>query len=140
MTLIRMEARWRRQLRPQPPPVIIPAEGVSGHLRPDEDVEVPNPGQESPSVSSSEEEPTVDAAPASPFSYAELEVKLKTDYTRLGKPSSPLLRLRFMYLLFLFACQLVRGLRGMAQQHDLFYSAAADCRLYEDLLLSAPRD
>ena len=27
---------------------------------------------------------------------------------------------RFMSLLFLFACQLVRGLRGMAQQHDLF--------------------
>ena len=27
---------------------------------------------------------------------------------------------RFMSLLFLFACHLVRGLRGMAQQHDLF--------------------
>ena len=25
-----------------------------------------------------------------------------------------------MSLFFLFACQLVRGLRGMAQQHDLF--------------------
>ena len=46
-------------------------------------IEVPNPGQESPSVSSSEEEPADDAAPASPFSYAELEAKLKTDYTRL---------------------------------------------------------
>ncbi|RVW48242.1 hypothetical protein CK203_069640 [Vitis vinifera] len=79
----------------------------------------PDPGQESPSVSSSEEEPADDAAPASPFSYAELEVKLNRLHPT-GKPSSPLLRLRFMSLLFLFACQLVRGLRGMAQQHDLF--------------------
>ena len=50
-------------------PAIIPAEDASGQMRPDEDVGVPNPGQESPSVSSSEEEPADDAAPASPFSY-----------------------------------------------------------------------
>nr|CAN80226.1 hypothetical protein VITISV_006438 [Vitis vinifera] len=54
---------------------------------PDEDVEVPNPGQELPYVSSSEEEPTDDAAPASPFSYAELEVKLNRLHPT-GKPSS----------------------------------------------------
>ena len=71
-------------------PAIIPAEGASGHLRPDEDVGVPNPGQESPSVSSSEEEPADDAAPASPFSYAELEVKLKqiTPDWKAIKPSA----------------------------------------------------
>ena len=57
---------------------------------PDEDVEVLNPGQESPSVSSSEEEPADDAAPASPFSYAELEVKLKqiTPDWKAIKPSA----------------------------------------------------
>ena len=71
-------------------PVIIPAEDVSGQMRPDEDVEVPNPGQESPSVSSSDEEPADDAAPASPFSYAELEVKLKqiTPDWKAIKPSA----------------------------------------------------
>ncbi|RVW76677.1 hypothetical protein CK203_047519 [Vitis vinifera] len=74
-------------------PVIIPAEDVSGQMRPDEDVEVPNPGQESPSVSSSEEEPADDAAPASPFSYAELEVKLKqiTPDWKAIKPSTKML-------------------------------------------------
>ena len=56
----------------------------------DEDVEVPNPGQELASVSSSEEEPADDAAPASPFSYAELEVKLKqiTPDWKAIKPSA----------------------------------------------------
>ncbi|RVW37688.1 hypothetical protein CK203_109472 [Vitis vinifera] len=94
-------------------PVIIPAEDVSGHMRPDEDVEVPNPGQESPSVSSSEEEPADDAAPASPFSYAELEVKLKqiTPDWKAIKPSAKM---------FDMIETLVRGLRGMAQQHDIF--------------------
>ena len=71
-------------------PVIIPAEDVSGQMSPDEDVEVPNPGQESPSVSSSEEEPADDAAPASPFSYAKLEAKLKhiTPDWKASKPSA----------------------------------------------------
>ena len=57
---------------------------------PDEDVEVPNPGQELPSVSSSEEERADDAAPARPFSYAELEVKLKdiTPDWRAMKPTA----------------------------------------------------
>ncbi|RVW47934.1 hypothetical protein CK203_096805 [Vitis vinifera] len=82
-------------------------------MRPDEDVEVLNPGQESPSVSSSEEEPADDAAPASPFSYAELEVKLKqiTPDWKAIKPSAKM---------FDMIETLVRGLRGMAQQHDLF--------------------
>ncbi|RVW73265.1 hypothetical protein CK203_050374 [Vitis vinifera] len=80
---------------------------------PDEDVKVPNPGQELPSVSSSEEEPADDAAPASPFSYAELEVKLKqiTPDWKAIKPSAKM---------FDMIETLVRGLRGMAQQHDLF--------------------
>ena len=71
-------------------PVIIPAEDLSGQMRPDEDVEVPNPGQESPSVSSSEEEPADNAAPASPFSYTKLEVKLKqiTPDWKAIKPSA----------------------------------------------------
>ena len=57
---------------------------------PDEDVKVPNPGQELPSVSSSEEEPADGAAPASPFSYAELEAKLKqiTPDWKAIKPSA----------------------------------------------------
>ncbi|RVW99879.1 hypothetical protein CK203_029126 [Vitis vinifera] len=86
----------------------------------------PDPGQESPSVSSSEEEPADDAAPASPFSYAELEVKLKRLHLT-GKPSSPLLRSG-------------EGPPRHGSTTRSFYSAAADCRLYEDLLLSAPRD
>ncbi|RVW16979.1 hypothetical protein CK203_070672 [Vitis vinifera] len=80
---------------------------------PDEDVEVPNPRQELASVSSSEEEPADDAAPASPFSYAELEVKLKqiTPDWKAIKPSAKM---------FDMIETLVRGLRSMAQQHDLF--------------------
>ncbi|RVW23685.1 Phospholipase A1-Igamma2, chloroplastic [Vitis vinifera] len=83
-------------------PAIIPTEDASGHMCPDEDVGVPIPGQELPSASSSEEDPTDDAAPASPSA------------TRSWK------LIRFMSLLFLFAYQLVRGLRSMSQQHDLF--------------------
>ncbi|RVX23752.1 hypothetical protein CK203_000811 [Vitis vinifera] len=66
------------------------------------------------------------AAPASPFSYAELEVKLK-QITPDWKPSSPLLRSG-------------EGPPQHVSTTRSFYSAAADCRLYEDLLLSAPRD
>ncbi|RVX05544.1 hypothetical protein CK203_013617 [Vitis vinifera] len=69
-------------------PAIIPAEDASGPMCPDENMGAPIPGQELPSASSPEEESADDAAPASPFSYAELE--------------------------------LVRGLRSMSQQHDLF--------------------
>ncbi|RVW89211.1 hypothetical protein CK203_032563 [Vitis vinifera] len=73
-----------------------------------------------------EEESADDAAPASPFSYAELEVKLKqiTPDWKAIKPSA-------------------RSGEGPPQHVSTtrsFYSAAADCRLYEDLLLSAPRD
>ena len=71
-------------------PAILPAEDASGHMCPDEDVGVPIPGQELPSASSSEEEPADDAVPASPFSYAELEVKLKqiTPDWKAIKPST----------------------------------------------------
>ncbi|RVX00856.1 hypothetical protein CK203_026454 [Vitis vinifera] len=50
----------------------------------------PIPGQELPSASSPEEESADDAAPASPFSYAELEVKLKqiTPDWKAIKPSA----------------------------------------------------
>ncbi|KAL6319257.1 hypothetical protein AAG906_013931 [Vitis piasezkii] len=96
-------------------PAIIPAEDASGKTRPVEDVEVPNPGQESPSVSSSEEEPVNDAAPASPFSYAELEDKLKQitpDWNAI-KPSAKMFdMMETIYNLF--------GLRSLAQQHNLF--------------------
>ncbi|RVW27125.1 hypothetical protein CK203_087748 [Vitis vinifera] len=50
----------------------------------------PIPGHELPSPSSSEEESADDAAPASPFSYAELEAKLKqiTPDWKAIKPSA----------------------------------------------------
>ncbi|RVW17604.1 hypothetical protein CK203_096715 [Vitis vinifera] len=65
------------------------------------------------SASSSEEESADDAAPASPFSYAELEVKLKqiTPDWKAIKPSAKM---------FDMIETLVRGLRSMSQQHDLF--------------------
>ncbi|RVW30440.1 hypothetical protein CK203_090814 [Vitis vinifera] len=73
----------------------------------------PIPGQELPSPSSSEEESADDAAPASPFSYAELEAKLKqiTPDWKAIKPSAKM---------FDMIETLVRGLRSMSQQHDLF--------------------
>ncbi|RVW32527.1 hypothetical protein CK203_081261 [Vitis vinifera] len=63
--------------------------------------------------SSSEEESADDAAPASPFSYAELEAKLKqiTPDWKAIKPSAKM---------FDMIETLVRGLRSMSQQHDLF--------------------
>ncbi|RVW63593.1 hypothetical protein CK203_057387 [Vitis vinifera] len=79
-------------------PAIIPAEDASGQMRPDEDVGVPNPGQESPSVSSSEEEPADDAAPASPFSYADM----------------------IYVFAFLVCVSAGEGPPQHAQQHDLF--------------------
>ncbi|RVW32665.1 hypothetical protein CK203_076528 [Vitis vinifera] len=70
-------------------------------------------GGELPSASSPEEESADDAAPASPFSYAELEVKLKqiTPDWKAIKPSAKM---------FDMIETLVRGLRSMSQQHDLF--------------------
>ena len=60
-------------------PVMVPAEVAPGETHPVVNVEAPNPEQESPSVSSSGGDPVNDAActSASPFSYAELEDKLK---------------------------------------------------------------
>ncbi|RVW67701.1 hypothetical protein CK203_063382 [Vitis vinifera] len=55
-------------------PAIIPAEDASGPMCPNENMGVPIPGHELPSHSSPEEESADDAAPASPFSYAELEL------------------------------------------------------------------
>ncbi|RVW26407.1 hypothetical protein CK203_086110 [Vitis vinifera] len=94
-------------------PAIIPAEDASGPMCPDEDMGAPIPGQELPSASSPEEESADDAAPASPFSYAELEVKLKqiTPDWKAIKPSAQM---------FDMIETLVRGLRSMSQQHDLF--------------------
>ncbi|RVW65448.1 hypothetical protein CK203_022166 [Vitis vinifera] len=94
-------------------PAIIPDEDASGPMRPNEDMGVPIPGQELPSASSSEEESADDAAPTSPFSYAELEVKLKqiTPDWKAIKPSAKM---------FDMIETLVRGLRSMSQQHDLF--------------------
>ncbi|RVW59289.1 hypothetical protein CK203_101700 [Vitis vinifera] len=70
-------------------------------------------GTRVPSASSSEEESADDAAPASPFSYAELEAKLKqiTPDWKAIKPSAKM---------FDMIETLVRGLRSMSQQHDLF--------------------
>ncbi|KAL6313221.1 hypothetical protein AAG906_016835 [Vitis piasezkii] len=82
---------------------------------PAENVEAPRPEQESPSVASSGGNPVNDAActSASPFSYAELEDKLKQIPPGLTTimPSAKM---------FEMVESLVSGLRGMAQQHDLF--------------------
>ncbi|KAL6322419.1 hypothetical protein AAG906_007973 [Vitis piasezkii] len=90
MTLIRMEARWRWQLALQPP-------GYNSDA----------------TASSSEEESVDDAPPASPFSYAELEDKLKqiTPDWKAIKPSTQM---------FDMMETLMRGLRSLAQQHKLF--------------------
>ena len=59
--------------------VMVPDEAVPGETHPAINVEAPNPEQESPSVASSGGDLVDDAAytSASPFSYAELEDKLK---------------------------------------------------------------
>ncbi|KAL6340526.1 hypothetical protein AAG906_010434 [Vitis piasezkii] len=69
----------------------------------------------SPSVASSRGEPVNDAActSASPFSYAELEDKLK----QIPPGSTAIMPSAKM---FEMVETLVSGLRGMAQQHDLF--------------------
>ena len=60
-------------------PVVVPAEVAPGETHPVINVEAPNPEQESSSLASSEGNLVNDASctSASPFSYAELEEKLK---------------------------------------------------------------
>ena len=60
-------------------PVVVPDEDAPGETYPAENVEAPNPKKESPSIASSGGNSVNDAActSASPFSYAELEEKLK---------------------------------------------------------------
>ena len=69
------------EMTTEPPavPVMIPAEVAPGETHPVVNVEAPNPEQESPSVASSGRDPVNDASctSARPFSYAELEDKLK---------------------------------------------------------------
>ncbi|RVW56320.1 hypothetical protein CK203_114164 [Vitis vinifera] len=93
-------------------PAIIPAEDASGPMCPDEDMGV-RFRDKSYLLLPPEEESADDAAPASPFSYAELEVKLKqiTPDWKAIKPSAKM---------FDMIETLVRGLRSMSQQHDLF--------------------
>nr|CAN82629.1 hypothetical protein VITISV_028131 [Vitis vinifera] len=95
--------------------VIVPDEVAPGETHPVVNVEAPNPEQESPSVASSGGDLVNDAActSASPFSYAELEDKLKQIQPGLTTiiPSAKM---------FEMVETLVSGLRGMAQQHDLF--------------------
>ena len=69
------------EMTTEPPavPVMVPTEVAPGETHPVVNVEVPNPKQESPSVASSGGDLVNDASctSASPFSYAELEDKLK---------------------------------------------------------------
>ena len=60
-------------------PVVVPAENAPSETHPAKNVEAPNPEEESPSVASSGGNFVNDATctSASPFSYAELEDKLK---------------------------------------------------------------
>ena len=60
-------------------PVVVPTENAPDETHPEKNVEAPNPEEESPSVASSGGNSVNDAActSASPFSYAELEDKLK---------------------------------------------------------------
>ncbi|KAL6331133.1 hypothetical protein AAG906_009561 [Vitis piasezkii] len=76
-------------------------------------------GQEAAAASSSEEEPVDDAPPASPFSYAELEDKLKqvTPGWTAIKPSAKIMIYVFAFLVCVSAGE---GPPQMAQQHDLF--------------------
>ncbi|RVW84434.1 hypothetical protein CK203_040669 [Vitis vinifera] len=96
-------------------PVMVPTEVAPGETHPVVNVEAPNPEQESPSVSSSGGDPVNDAVctSASPFSYAELEEKLKQIPPGLPTvtPSAKM---------FEMVETLVSGLRGMANQYDLF--------------------
>ncbi|RVW98438.1 hypothetical protein CK203_026752 [Vitis vinifera] len=109
-------------------PAVVPAEAVLGEdhpavngdaapedVHPAVNVEAPNPEQESSSLASSEGNPVNDASctSASPFSYVELEEKLKQIPPGLPivMPSAQMFEMVEM---------LVSGLRGMANQYDLF--------------------
>ncbi|RVW59825.1 hypothetical protein CK203_098474 [Vitis vinifera] len=95
--------------------VMVPAEVTPGETHPVVNVEAPNPEQESPSVASLGGDPVNDASctSASPFSYAELEDKLKQIPPGLTSvmPSAKM---------FEMVESLVSGLRSMANQYDLF--------------------
>ena len=69
------------EMTTEPPVVLVmvPAEVAPGETHPVVNVKAPNPEPESPSVASSGGDPVNDASctSASPFSYAELEDKLK---------------------------------------------------------------
>ncbi|KAL6319199.1 hypothetical protein AAG906_013872 [Vitis piasezkii] len=95
-------------------PVIILDADTPGKTHPS-NVEAPHPEQKSPSVASSGGESVNDAtcSSASSFSYAELEDKLKQI-----PPGSP--DIMPSATMFETVETLVSGLRGMAQQHDLF--------------------
>ncbi|RVW62191.1 hypothetical protein CK203_064422 [Vitis vinifera] len=81
-----------------------------------ETVEAPNPEEESPSIASSGGNSVNDAActSASPFSYVELEEKLKQFPPGLTTVMSSA-------KMFEMVEMLVSGLRGMAQQHDFIH-------------------
>ncbi|RVW56307.1 hypothetical protein CK203_114157 [Vitis vinifera] len=100
------------------PPVVlvmVPAEVAPGETHPVVNVKAPNPEPESPSVASSGGDPVNDASctSASPFSYAELEDKLKQIPPQLDQ-------------YYAFSQDVRDGgvagecLRGMANQYDLF--------------------
>ena len=69
------------EMATEPPaiPVMVPAEVAPGETHPVVNVEAPNPEQESSSLASLERNPVNDASctSTSPFSYSELEEKLK---------------------------------------------------------------
>ncbi|RVW15511.1 hypothetical protein CK203_096436 [Vitis vinifera] len=96
-------------------PVVVPAEVASGEVHLTINVEAPHPEQKSPSAASSGGGPVNDASCSSDnsFSYAELEDKLKEI-----PPGSP--DILPSAQMFENVETLVSGLRGMAQQHDLF--------------------
>ncbi|RVX10061.1 hypothetical protein CK203_013124 [Vitis vinifera] len=100
-------------------PAIIPAEDASGHMRPDEDVGS-DPGQESPSV------------PHLRRNLLTMQLLLALSATRSWNT--------IYVFAFLVCVSAGEGPPRHGSTTRSFYSAAADCRLYEDLLLSAPRD
>ncbi|RVW56791.1 hypothetical protein CK203_082751 [Vitis vinifera] len=91
-------------------PVVVPDEGVPGETHPAENVKAPDPEEELPSNASLGGNPVDDAACtfASPFSYAELEEKLKQipPGSTVVMPSAKM---------FEVVETLVSGLRGMTQ-------------------------
>ncbi|RVW98102.1 hypothetical protein CK203_029018 [Vitis vinifera] len=96
-------------------PMVVPDEGTPGEIHPAENEGAPDPGEELLSNASSGGDPVDDATctSASPFSYAKLEEKLKQipPGSTTAMPSAKM---------FEVVETLVSGLRGMAQQHDLF--------------------